>query len=555
MAWKSQPEESAELLDLAQQAGRVGIFEWQVEVGAVRVSPQLLDLYGLVHFDNKYASWLNCVFREDQVRLTTTFETAFANASREADAEFRIVRQADNELRWMEARTFIFYGPTGRPLRVVGVNADITERKRAMVELRRFTETLEERVKERTRELEAENAGRLKAEEALRQAQKMEAVGQLTGGIAHDFNNLLTVVFGGLDMIGRQIPLLPSGFVGARNMNRGRDMAIEAAKRAAVLTSRLLAFSRRQALEPRPIDANRLVADISELLRRSIGEAVSLETVLAGGLWRIFVDTNQLENAILNLSLNARDAMPEGGKLTIETANCFLDEHYVADLPEPVASGQFVMIAVTDSGVGMDKATIDRAFEPFFTTKDMGKGTGLGLSQVYGFIRQSGGHTRIYSEPGHGTTVKIYLPRYMGDIQSDETPKPLAQEEPASGVESILVVEDDPPLRAYACEVLRDLGYQVIEAGNAVEALAILDRGATIDLMFTDVVMPGGMNGRQLRDEALRRQPDLKVLYTTGYSRNAIVHNGQLDQGVNLLGKPYSHAELAAKIRALLDHE
>jgi PAS domain S-box-containing protein len=544
-------QRSEDLLDLAQEAGRVGIFEWQVQLGKVRLSPKFLSLYGLERFDGRYDSWFRCVYREDQPRIADLLENAFAAQAREVNAEFRIVCPSDGALKWMESRNLVFYDAAGRPLRVVGVNVDVTERKRAMMQLRAFTETLEDRVKERTRELEAENEARKQAEEALRQAQKMEAVGQLTGGIAHDFNNLLTVVLGGLDAIGRQIPAL-AGSPAAARIDRARDMALQGVSRAVTLTNRLLAFSRQQPLAPKPIDANQLVAGISELLRRALGESVSLETVLAGGLWRSFADANQLENALINLVVNARDAMADGGKVTIETANYYLDEAYVAALAEPVEHGQYVMIAVTDTGAGMDAATIGRAFEPFFTTKETGKGTGLGLSQVYGFVRQSAGHVRIYSEPAEGTTVKIYLPRYLrGEDQQDSTPA--RESVRRAEAERILVVEDDDALRAFACDTLRELGYCVLEASSGAAALDILDEGEAVDLLFTDIVMPGGLNGRQLADEAVRRRPGLKVLFTTGYTRNAIVHQGRLDPGVQMISKPFSFDDLGAKVRTLLD--
>jgi PAS domain S-box-containing protein len=344
----SQQRESEDLLGLAEEAGRLGIFEWQVPAGTVRLSPKFLSLYGLAGFDGRYESWRACIFREDQIRISQLIESAFEAGVRELNAEFRITRVSDGALRWIEARNIGFYDDQQRPLRVVGINVDVTEQKRAMVQLRAFTETLEERVKERTRALETEFEARQKAEEALRQAQKMEAVGQLTGGIAHDFNNLLTIVVGGLEAIGRQIPMLPASAAASR-IARARDMALQGVHRAVTLTSRLLAFSRQQPLAPQALDANKLMAGICELLRRTLGEAVELETVLAGGLWLTFADSNQLENAVLNLALNARDAMPNGGKLTIETANCYLDEAYVGDIAEPVRSGQYVMIAIADT--------------------------------------------------------------------------------------------------------------------------------------------------------------------------------------------------------------
>ncbi|WP_158812722.1 PAS domain S-box protein [Methylocapsa sp. S129] len=388
-------------------------------------------------------------------------------------------------------------------------------------------------------------------EQQLRQAQKMEAVGQLTGGVAHDFNNLLTLVIGGLDVIDRQIPKLPATDALAR-IERARGMALQGAERAAALTSRLLAFSRQQALTPQPLDANMLVASVCDLLRRTLGETIALETALAEGLWRAFADSNQLENALLNLALNARDAMPGGGKLTIETANCFLDHGYVALLSEPVAPGQYVMIAVADTGEGMDQATRERAFDPFFTTKEVGKGTGLGLSQVYGFARQSSGHVKIYSEAGEGTTVKIYLPRHLGAVEGVKVDAPVDTTR-LVGTESILVVEDEEALRTYTSEILHELGYRVLEAGSGAAALEILDGGDEVDLLLTDVVMPGGLNGRELADEARRKRPGLKVIFMTGYTRNAIVHHGRLDAGVDLIGKPFAFHELAERIRKRLD--
>src|SRR6202171_1962374 len=310
-------QENQELLDPDKEAGHLGLFEWSVQAGTLRLSPKSLSLYGLSEFDGLYETWLKCIFREDVPRIKDLIDNAFAERARHSHAEFRIVRPCDGGLRWIEARNVIFYDAEGRAVRVVGVNVDVTDRKRAVAQLRAFTETLEARVHERTRELEAENEARRKAEEALRQAQKMDAVGQLTGGVAHDFNNLLTIIQGGLDMIGRQIANIDATPAVSR-MVRGRDMAIEGVRRAAKLTSRLLAFARQQPLDPKTIDPNKLVSGVCELLRRTLGEAVSLETVLAGGLCRAHVDANQLENALVNLGLNGRDAMPNGGKMTIE---------------------------------------------------------------------------------------------------------------------------------------------------------------------------------------------------------------------------------------------
>jgi signal transduction histidine kinase/ActR/RegA family two-component response regulator len=547
-----EPDTTAELLDLAQEAGRVGIFEWRVAERKVHLSPQCLSIYGIDDFDGRFESWLGCIFREDRLRISHLMESAFAESAQEMQAEFRIAPGDRTPPRWIEARHLIFYDAEGQASRVIGVNVDITDRKRALVQLHAFAETLEEAVKARTRELEAENEARRKAEEALRQAQKMEAIGRLTGGIAHDFNNLLTVVVGGLDIIARQMPALgetPS----ALRVERARDMAMQGVQRAVTLTRRLLAFSRQQPLAPMPLDINQLVAGACEFLARSLGEATELETVLAAGLWRGFADSNELENALLNLAVNANDAMPDGGKLTVETSNCYLDEAYVAGLAEPVQPGQYVLIAVADTGTGMDAATIEKAFDPFFTTKEPGKGTGLGLSQVYGFVRQSAGHVRIYSEPGEGTTVKIYLPRHRGMNASTEDAAHYPAAVSDKGNETIPLVEDDDRLRTYTAEMLSELGYRVLEAATASAALALLASEEQVDLLFTDVVMPGGVNGRQLATAALERRPSLKVLFTTGYTRNAIVHHGRLDPGVELITKPFSLKDLSRKVRDVLD--
>ncbi len=394
----------------------------------------------------------------------------------------------------------------------------------------------------RTSALYAESERRETLEASLRQSQKMEAVGQLTGGVAHDFNNLLTIILGNLQMALRQ---LPEGKPKTLASN-----AHQAADRAAELTKRLLAFSRSQPLDPRPIDANRLVAGMSDLLDRTLGETIAVETVRSAGLWLTEADGPQLEAAILNLAINARDAMADGGKVTIETGNAFLDEFYCQSV-DGVKPGQYVMISVTDTGSGMPADVVDKAFDPFFTTKAAGAGTGLGLSQVYGFIRQSGGHVRIYSEVGEGTTVKIYLPR------SFARDKPLAagkaaDDIPAGKREIVLVVEDDPDVRAYVVETLSALNYSVREAADAAAALSILEDSGTVDLLLTDVVMPG-MNGRKLAEAAKLRRPGLKVLYMTGYSRNAIVHQGRLDAGVSLMQKPFSQDVLAKRVRTMLE--
>jgi signal transduction histidine kinase/CheY-like chemotaxis protein len=385
---------------------------------------------------------------------------------------------------------------------------------------------------------------REEAESQLRQSQKMQALGQLTGGIAHDFNNMLGVIIGAHDLILRRIRK------GDFGIERFVEAATNAAERAAVLTQRLLAYARQQPLAPQTIDANKMIASMSGLLRSTLGEQIQIETVTAAGLWQTHADAQQLESAILNIAINARDAMPGGGKLTIETANAYLDEAYARQNPE-VDPGQFVLVAITDTGTGMSPETAARVFDPFFTTKPTGKGTGLGMSQVYGFVKQSRGHIKIYSEPGAGTTVKIYLPRQIG---LGAEAKPLVSEPARTGDrnEIILVVEDDPFMRRLTSETLHELGYTVFDSENAANALAILDREPDIRLLFTDVVMPD-TNGKKLADEALRRRPGLKVLFTTGYTANAVVHGGVLDAGVNLISKPFTLDQLAAKVRAVLD--
>ena len=417
---------------------------------------------------------------------------------------------------------------------------EIDQRIQAEQRLVELNESLEARV---TEEIER----RTQTEEALRQAQKMETIGQLSGGIAHDFNNLLQVIAGNLDIIRRTLP------EGLPRLMRATENAQKGAERAAVLTQRLLAFSRRQQLEPRVIDPNKLVSGMSELLHRTLGETIQIETVLGSGLWRVEVDPNQLENALINLAVNSRDAMPMGGKLTIETANTYLDHAY-AEQNSGAAVGQYVVICVSDTGEGMDAETAERAVDPFFTTKEVGRGTGLGLSMVYGFVKQSGGHLKIYTEPRDGTTVKIYMPRHFGEEPLDGAAEEDEMAPDAVDGETILVCEDDEDVRSYSVEALKELGYHVLEAADGQEALRLLaESKGSVDLMFTDVVLPGGMTGAIVAQRAKELQPDLKILFTTGYARNAIVHHGRLDPGVELLSKPFAFSDLAARIRDLLD--
>jgi two-component system NtrC family sensor kinase len=400
------------------------------------------------------------------------------------------------------------------------------------------------------RQLREEVARREETEQKLRQSQKMDAIGRLTGGIAHDFNNLLTAIIGNVDLALRRLE-------GQDRIRVWLGNCRQAADRATALVHRMLAFSRQHPLEVKAVDINRLVQGMSDLLRRTIGETVTIETVLAGGLWKTAVDPNQLENAILNLAVNSRDAMPDGGRLTIETANCHLDERYAETASEDVRPGQYTMVAVTDSGHGMSRDVISRAFDPFFTTKPAGAGTGLGLSMVYGFAKQSGGHIGVYSEVGEGTTIKLYFPRLaeQSSVPSWIVEQPAAPAPSPDGSESILVVEDDEQVNRFAAEALEERGYRVMTAPDGPAALRLLEQTADtpIDLLLTDVVLPHGMNGRQLAEEVLRRRPGVKVLYITGYTRNAIIHHGRLDPDIELLTKPFTAEALARKLRQILD--
>jgi signal transduction histidine kinase len=386
----------------------------------------------------------------------------------------------------------------------------------------------------------------LQAQAALAQTQKMEALGQLTGGVAHDFNNLLHVIRNAVTVVQRRVRSADE------EVHRYLDMALRNTDRAASTTAGRLGVSRPQPLDPAPTDMNKLVQGMADLLRHLLGESVALETVLTAGLWSVAVDRSQLETALINLAVNARDAMPASGKLTIETSNTFLDDAYAATHVE-VRAGQYAMVAVSDSGVGMSQEVAARAFDPFFTTKDTGRGTGLGLSQVFGFVKQSSGHVKIYSEPGHGTTVKLYFPR-LASAAGESPVLPVPGEGTGQG-ESILVVEDNEDVRAFTEQVLRDLGYRVSTAADGRRALQALEQLGGVDLLFTDVGLPEGMSGRDLAAEAQRRWPKLRVLYTTGYARNSIIHHGRLDPGVELILKPFTQSSLAARVRYVLDHD
>jgi PAS domain S-box-containing protein len=452
------------------------------------------------------------------------------------EAQLRL-RRFDGMWRWHLARAVPTRNVAGEVTGWIGTNTDIQDQTEAAAALADINAVLEQRVEERTGQLR-------QAEEALRQAQKMEAVGQLTGGIAHDFNNLLQGISGALDRVHHRIA---AGR--AQEADRFIKAAMESANRAAALTHRLLAFSRRQTLDPRPTDTNRLIGGLEELITRTMGPNVAVEVVGAVGLWPILVDPSQLENSLLNLCINARDAMPSGGKLTVETANKWLDDRAARERDIP--PGQYVSLCVTDTGTGMTPEVIARAFDPFFTTKPLGQGTGLGLSMIYGFVRQSGGQVRIYSEIDKGTTMCLYFPRYVGEIVEDIA---TGDEHSERGFgETVLVVDDEPTVRMLLTEVLTESHYRVLEAMDGPSALRVLESKQGIDLLITDVGLPGGMNGRQLADAARVLRTDLKVLFITGYAENAVVGNGHLDPGMEILAKPFAMSSLANKVREMLE--
>jgi PAS domain S-box-containing protein len=448
------------------------------------------------------------------------------------------LRGTDGTFRPFLTRVVPIRDERGTIVKWFGTNTDIFAQQQAENALRDLADELERRVEERTRDLMA-------AEEALRQSQKMEAVGQLTGGLAHDFNNLLTGISGSLQLLQTR---LSQGRVD--ELDRYITAAEGAARRAASLTHRLLAFSRRQTLDPKPTNINRLISDLEELIRRTVGPAIRVEVVGAAGLWTALVDPNQLENALLNLSINARDAMPDGGRLTIETANKWLDERAARE--RELSPGQYLSLCVTDTGTGMTPEVIKRAFDPFFTTKPLGQGTGLGLSMIYGFARQSGGQVRTYSEIGKGTTMCLYLPRHHGrDEDTHATHEGKATSRVPDG-ETVLVVDDEPTVRMLVAEVLQELGYTPIEVADGSAGLTVLRSDQRIDLLITDVGLPGSINGRQVADGAREVRPDLKVLFITGYAENAVVGNGHLEPGMQVLAKPFPMEALASRVRPLM---
>ena len=537
--------ENVQRVQLALSAGAIiGTWLWDLPNDRFTVDEAFATAFGLDPALGReglsLAQVVATVHPDDQPGLATAIERAIAEGGPYAH-QYR-VRRADGAYYWIEANGRVELAADGTALSFPGVLLDIearraveNERDRATQALRTLNDTLEERIQARTAEL-------MHAEEALRQAQKMEAVGQLTGGIAHDFNNMLTGVIGSLDLLKRSIA---NGRTD--RIDRYIDAATTSAQRAAALTSRLLAFGRRQTLDLKTIDVNGLVSGFEDMLRRTLGEQIALETHLASGVWSARSDANQLESALLNLCINARDAMPGGGRLTIETANTQLDETYTREHPE-LAAGDYVVLCVSDTGTGMDAATVEKAFEPFFTTKPVGQGTGLGLSMIYGFARQSGGHVRIYSELGQGTTVKLYIPRFRGEA---ETGGNGTADTPMGAGETVMVVEDDASVRMIVLEVLDELGYSAVEAVDARTAIPILESSRRIDLLVTDVGLPG-MNGRQLAEVARQSRADLKVLFITGYAENAAVRSGFLDPGMDMMTKPFAIDALATKLRDML---
>jgi PAS domain S-box-containing protein len=530
----TERKRAEERLRVAQVAGGIGSFEYIDGFATVTVSPEFCRLLGLYPTNVLPVRTINAVLKSGDGPLIPEPHRSLPPES--LDAEFCVERNDDHEQRWIARRGEIVREGSG--YRLVGVIYDVTQSKMQEAHLRELAETLEARV-------ESEVAERRHAEEALRQAQKMEAVGQLTGGIAHDFNNLLTIIIGNVDTVIRRFD--PGADPRAR---RSLENALKGAERAASLTQRLLAFSRRQPLDPKAIDVERLLHGMSDLLTRSIPEAIAIAIVAAPDLWMIEADPHQLENVLLNLAVNARDAMPEGGSLTIEAEN----RTFVPGEPLPVglSAGDYVAISVADTGIGMSAETIAKVFDPFFTTKEVGKGTGLGLSMVYGFIKQSGGHVAIDSVEGSGTTVSLFLQRHIDSTSvAVELETPVVQ--PGSPSETILLVEDDDDVRAYTVGILRELGYRVIEAHDGAAALRLLDRqDGPVQLLLTDVVMPN-MSGQELADRARGIQLDLRVLFASGYTRDAIMRDGRLEDGVDLISKPFTYVTLAAKVRELLD--
>ncbi|MGA3001943.1 MAG: ATP-binding protein [Acetobacteraceae bacterium] len=541
-ASEAKAREQAERVQLALDAGAIiGTWVWNVQTDHFVGDERFARSFGLDPARCRAGLTLDEVLASVHEDDKAGVEAEIGEALRRGGPyrwEYR-VRQYDGVFRWIEANGRVDQDADGAAMRFPGVLIDIGHRRAIEAALRELNQQLEDRV-----QLAIEQ--REQAEEALRQSQKMEAVGQLTGGIAHDFNNLLAGISGSLQMLETRIG---QGRLDA--VPRYINAALGATRRAAALTQRLLAFSRRQTLDPKPTNLNRLITDMEDLVRRTTGPDIEVEVVGAAGVWPVLIDQNQLENALLNLCINARDAMPDGGRLTIETANRWLDTSAATERDLP--PGQYVSLAVTDTGIGMSKETIGRIFEPFFTTKPLGQGTGLGLSMIYGFVRQSNGQIRVYSEPGHGTTMCLYFPRHHGAASNRETAEEgMVGVEPGYG-ETILIVDDEPTVRLLMMDVLQDAGYRVLEAVDGPGGLKILQSDTRIDLLLTDVGLPGGMNGRQVADAGRALRPNLKVLFITGYAENAVIGNGHLEPGMQVITKPFAIDALVNRVRGAID--
>jgi PAS domain S-box-containing protein len=540
----------AERVQLALKAGAIiGTWVWDLRSDRFTVDESFARHFGLdpaIGLEGlSLQQVVETVHPDDQAGLAAAIDEAIARGGPYAH-QYR-VRRADDRYYWVEANGRVEQDAAGEPLRFPGVLIDVehrraleAERDQAIADLRNLNEQLEHRVAERTVEL-------MRAEEALRQAHKMEAVGQLTGGLAHDFNNLLTGISGSLELMNTR---LAQGRIA--DVDQYMQAAQDAARRAAALTHRLLAFSRRQTLAPRPTDVNVLVSGLRELVQRTVGPAIAIEAVQADDLWTALVDAPQLENALLNLCINARDAMPQGGRITIATANREFDA--AAAKAYDIPAGHYLSLCVTDTGTGMTPDIIEKAFEPFFTTKPTGQGTGLGLSMIYGFAQQSGGQVRIHSKAGQGTTICIYLPRHLGAAEvAPDAAAPVGVSSPANG-ETVLVVDDEPSIRFLIVDAMEEQGYAVIEGEDGPSGLQILESDTRIDLLITDVGLPGGMNGRQLADAARVTRPDLKVLFITGYAENAVLNSGHLQPGMQILTKPFTIETLVSRARIAIGH-
>jgi len=541
--------ENAERVQLALAAGAIiGTWHWDLTTDRVTVDEAFATAFGLNpelgRIGLRLEEVVATVHPDDKAGLVAAIDEAIRRGGAYAH-QYR-VRRADGRYYWIEANGRVDHAADGTPLSFPGVLLDVEERRAAQAErdrnaaaLQALNETLEQRVIERTTEL-------MRTEEQLRQAQKMEAVGQLTGGLAHDFNNLLAGISGSLELMQARIRKGQFG-----ELERYIQVAQGATRRAAGLTHRLLAFSRQQTLTPKPTRVDQLVDGIEELVRRTIGPAIALEVVAADDLWPALIDPGQLENALLNLCINARDAMPDGGRITIAATNESLDAATAAayGLPE----GPYLSLCVTDTGTGMPPEVVARVFEPFFTTKPIGQGTGLGLSMIHGFAQQSGGQVRIHSEVGRGTAVRLYMPRHHGGVEGEAVPATPVDAGRALDGQTVLVVDDEPSVRMLVVEVLEDLGYTALQAQDSVAGLKILQSGARIDLLVTDVGLPGGMNGRQMADAARARRPDLKVLFITGYAEHGVLGSGQLEAGMHVLIKPFPVERLGTVIKELID--